>query len=194
MGQLLATGGVGAANGVLTLLNQGHAPNTKTATFQYKRQQHKGQQQDGNSWVLWVVLLLHFMICHCKNCHRPRTSSCHKEQRGGRLVYIGVVWATILIHKHPEAWWYWTLVTLGTDKRDDLQWHLHFKSGFNSAGARFHSLLHSRTHPLCSKYQIAICRHLYCLLSYCPTHLHLPHHVLPHALLACKVTTGPPLC
>ena len=23
------------------------------------------------------------MICHTKKCHRPRTSSCHKEQRGG---------------------------------------------------------------------------------------------------------------
>ena len=28
-------------------------------------------------------LLLHFMICHSNKCHRPRTSSCHKEQRGG---------------------------------------------------------------------------------------------------------------
>ena len=23
--------------------------------------------------------LLHFMICHSKKCHRPRTSSCHKN-------------------------------------------------------------------------------------------------------------------
>ena len=30
-----------------------------------------------------VALLLHFMICHSNKCHRPRTSSCHKEQRGG---------------------------------------------------------------------------------------------------------------
>ena len=29
------------------------------------------------------VILLHFMICHSNKCHRPRTSSCHKEQRGG---------------------------------------------------------------------------------------------------------------
>ena len=29
------------------------------------------------------VVLLHFMICHSNKCHRPRTSSCHKEQRGG---------------------------------------------------------------------------------------------------------------
>ena len=29
------------------------------------------------------VALLHFMICHSNKCHRPRTSSCHKEQRGG---------------------------------------------------------------------------------------------------------------
>ena len=28
-------------------------------------------------------ILLHFMICHSNKCHRPRTSSCHKEQRGG---------------------------------------------------------------------------------------------------------------
>ena len=27
--------------------------------------------------------VLHFMICHSNKCHRPRTSSCHKEQRGG---------------------------------------------------------------------------------------------------------------
>ena len=27
--------------------------------------------------------LLYFMICHSNKCHRPRTSSCHKEQRGG---------------------------------------------------------------------------------------------------------------
>ena len=33
--------------------------------------------------VLWPLLLLHFMICHSNKCHRPRTSSCHKEQRGG---------------------------------------------------------------------------------------------------------------
>ena len=26
--------------------------------------------------------IIHFMICHSKKCHRPRTSSCHKEQRG----------------------------------------------------------------------------------------------------------------
>ena len=31
----------------------------------------------------FVELLLHFMICHSNKCHRPRTSSCHKEQRGG---------------------------------------------------------------------------------------------------------------
>ena len=30
-----------------------------------------------------VLLLLHFMICHSNKCHRPRTSSCHKEQPGG---------------------------------------------------------------------------------------------------------------
>ena len=30
-----------------------------------------------------VTVLLHFMICHSNKCHRPRTSSCHKEQRGG---------------------------------------------------------------------------------------------------------------
>ena len=30
-----------------------------------------------------LVVLLHFMICHSNKCHRPRTSSCHKEQRGG---------------------------------------------------------------------------------------------------------------
>ena len=30
-----------------------------------------------------LLLLSHFMICHSNNCHRPRTSSCHKEQRGG---------------------------------------------------------------------------------------------------------------
>ena len=27
--------------------------------------------------------LLHFMLCHSKRCHRPRTSSCHTEQRAG---------------------------------------------------------------------------------------------------------------
>ena len=27
--------------------------------------------------------ILHFMICHSNKCHAPRTSSCHKEQRGG---------------------------------------------------------------------------------------------------------------
>ena len=30
-----------------------------------------------------LLLLLHFMICHSNKCHRARTSSCHKEQRGG---------------------------------------------------------------------------------------------------------------
>ena len=47
------------------------------------------------TWAYWRVckgtikryhkylLLLHFMICHSNKCHRPRTSSCHKEQRGG---------------------------------------------------------------------------------------------------------------
>ena len=33
--------------------------------------------------LLRQSLLLHFMICHSNKCHRPRTSSCHKEQRGG---------------------------------------------------------------------------------------------------------------
>ena len=33
------------------------------------------------------LLLLHFMICHSKKCHRPRTSSCHKVQRGGTSAY-----------------------------------------------------------------------------------------------------------
>ena len=28
-------------------------------------------------------VLLQFMICHSKKCHRPRTSSCHKVQQGG---------------------------------------------------------------------------------------------------------------
>ena len=32
-----------------------------------------------------LPLLLHFMICHSKKCHRPRTSSCHREQRGGTI-------------------------------------------------------------------------------------------------------------
>ena len=27
--------------------------------------------------------LFHFMTCHSKKRHRPRTSSCHKEQQGG---------------------------------------------------------------------------------------------------------------
>ena len=30
-----------------------------------------------------ALLFSHFMICHSKNCHRHRTSSCHKGQRGG---------------------------------------------------------------------------------------------------------------
>ena len=30
-----------------------------------------------------TAVLLHFMICHSNKCHRPRTSSCHKEQQGG---------------------------------------------------------------------------------------------------------------
>ena len=38
----------------------------------------------GSLGVVWVLLLsLHFMICHSNNCHRPRSSSCHEEQRGG---------------------------------------------------------------------------------------------------------------
>ena len=37
-----------------------------------------------NSEVEVLTLsLLHFMICHSNKCRRPRTSSCHKEQRGG---------------------------------------------------------------------------------------------------------------
>ena len=28
-----------------------------------------------------VYLLIHFMICHSKKCHRPRTSSCHKNSK-----------------------------------------------------------------------------------------------------------------
>ena len=32
------------------------------------------------------VLPSHLMICHSKKCHRPRTSSCHKVQRGGTCV------------------------------------------------------------------------------------------------------------
>ena len=38
-------------------------------------------------------LLLHFIVCHSKKCHRPRTSSCHKEQRVAtssiRVVFLG---------------------------------------------------------------------------------------------------------
>ena len=32
---------------------------------------------------LFTTHILHFMKCHRKKCHRPRTSSCQKEQRGG---------------------------------------------------------------------------------------------------------------
>ena len=28
-----------------------------------------------------VLLLLHFVICHSKKCHRPRTSSCHTNSK-----------------------------------------------------------------------------------------------------------------
>ena len=30
-----------------------------------------------------VHILLHFVICHSKKCHRPCTSSCHKIHQGG---------------------------------------------------------------------------------------------------------------
>ena len=30
-----------------------------------------------------MVILLHFMICHSRKCHRPCSSSCHKGQRSG---------------------------------------------------------------------------------------------------------------
>ena len=33
-----------------------------------------------------TVTLLHFMICHSKKCHRPRTSSCDKKQQGGSVI------------------------------------------------------------------------------------------------------------
>ena len=33
-------------------------------------------------WHLSIVTF-HDTVCHSKKCHRPRTSSCHKEQRGG---------------------------------------------------------------------------------------------------------------
>ena len=36
-------------------------------------------------WQDLCVLLLHFIICHSKKCHRPRTLSCHKVERGGTL-------------------------------------------------------------------------------------------------------------
>ena len=40
--------------------------------------------QDAAYRLRWkAAILLHFMICHSNKCHRPRTSSCHKEQRGG---------------------------------------------------------------------------------------------------------------
>ena len=30
-----------------------------------------------------IKILLHFVICHSKKYHGPRTSSCHKKQQGG---------------------------------------------------------------------------------------------------------------
>jgi len=39
------------------------------------------QQKLTHVTVCSHMLLSHLMICHSKKCHRPRTSSCHKEQR-----------------------------------------------------------------------------------------------------------------
>jgi len=46
------------------------------------RSLHQHLVQSQQLWQL-LLLLSHFMICHSKKCHRPRTSSCHKAQRGG---------------------------------------------------------------------------------------------------------------
>ena len=54
-----------------------------------------------DTWLSIPLSLLQFMICHSKKCHRPRTSSCHKVQRGpveqntGRRQH-----ATITMPKH----------------------------------------------------------------------------------------------
>ena len=53
---------------------------TKLNPYSYGRG-HEARSPDLS--CLSLNLLLHFMICHSNKCHRPRTSSCHKEQRGG---------------------------------------------------------------------------------------------------------------
>ena len=39
-----------------------------------------------------LVMSLHFMIGHSNKCHRPRTSSCHKEQQSGNTVPSTCMW------------------------------------------------------------------------------------------------------
>ena len=46
-----------------------------------KSHMHEIHLQVGRERPLRVQVVLHCMICH-KKCHRPRTSSCHKEQGG----------------------------------------------------------------------------------------------------------------
>ena len=36
------------------------------------------------------VISLHFMICHSKKCHRPRTSSCHKNSEVKQVIVADV--------------------------------------------------------------------------------------------------------
>ena len=41
-------------------------------------------------------LLLHFIVCHYqRKGHRPRASSCHKEQRGGAKQEPCTIWSTV---------------------------------------------------------------------------------------------------
>ena len=48
------------------------------------------KRNSGHGGELGILLLLHFMICHSKKCHRPRTSSCHKEWVGYRVGMKGL--------------------------------------------------------------------------------------------------------
>ena len=36
----------------------------------------------------WCLVLLHFRISHSKNCHKPCTSSHHKEQQGANRIRV----------------------------------------------------------------------------------------------------------
>ena len=65
--------------------------------------------QDKQQHVVKVRALLHLMMCHSKKCHRPRTSSCHKNSKVEQKVRASgsllVLLALLQLREHAAIHW-----------------------------------------------------------------------------------------